>query len=513
MLPADDEEDHISDGGGKTPDVDKDPVSKSISTTFDYHLSFGMIADAMIEPLNSAVGKYVRNTRCNDVHPDEYSCGEIPVGRIVDKNRKLLATMDLGPRFEGKDGKKSYKFSPKNGDKVLMRIYLDRHQRRSSQNLFYLPSQRKESVETSAGIGENVFFTLQPRGSFFDSQICTVIPGVDVELDQIALSGEVKKSDALPFGIDAKAKGDVIIHPGQMSFANAHVCGTLRVSFKEGAPSVSLEDLSDIRFQEATYKGLQIEKKIKVRGLLGFFDDLFNLGIEDKFKSAIQTEVTKLVNKEVKLTSQQVKNGTYLKEYLSKAKLDPYVEKLNVQIQKAFAENGFISDQADRVTQAACLSSFAALDLKGQALADLTRICSFSPQVQIKGMYGAKESSADCYKGFFDPRAGDSLGGSDWWKNSCKVVLRTEVTLHNDLLPAISCLTEALKLKRLPSVSCHDAFLDLAERYSKGEFAALIASVVSKQLTDEQIKEIQALLQNQFNTKNISASLLKNIFQ
>lgn len=494
-------------------DDDKSANLSTITTSYDYYLAFGAIADSMVAPLESAVGKYVRNSNCSKVPDDQYRCGEIPTGDILDNNRKLLTTMDLGSSFEGKKGKQSYKFHPKKGDKVLMRIYLDRHQRRGSQTLFYLPSQRKESVETSAKLGENIFFTLQPRGSFFDSQICTVIPGLDIELDEIALSGEVRKSDALPFGIDAKAKGDVIIHPGQMSFGNAYVCGILRVTFKNGVPFITIEDLSDIRFQEASYKGLRVEKKIKVSGLLGFFDGLFNLGIEGKFKSAIQSEVTKLVNREVRLTSAQIKNGTYLKEYLDKAKLAPYVEKLNEQIQKGFAENGFISEQADRISQAACVSTFASLELEDQALADLTRICSFSPKIKIKSMYGAKESPADCYKGFFDPRAENSLGGTDWWKASCKVILRTEVTLQNDLLPAISCLTEALKLNRLPSATCRDVFINLHERYTNGEFRALIQSVASRELTEAQIQEIQTLLKTQLNTKNLSLSLLKKIFQ
>jgi hypothetical protein len=394
-----------------------------------------------------------------------------------------------------------------------MRLYLSRNQKGGSQNLFYLPSQKQELVQTSNKLGENIFFTLLPRGTYFDSQICTIVPGLSVDLDDIKLSGEVKKADALPFGIDAKAKGDVIIHPGRMSFANAYVCGTLRVKFKNGVPYVGLEDLSDIRFQSATYEGLKIEKKIKVSGLLGFFDDLFNLGINDQFKKAIQTEVTKLVNKEVQLSSAQVQNGSYLKEYLDKAKLNPYIDKLNEEIQKAFADNGFISEQADRVTQAACASSFASLNLSSQALLDLTRMCSFNPKVQVTGMYAGKDSSLDCYRGFFDPRAGSSLGGSDWWKNSCKVILRTEVTLNGAMLPAIACLTDALKQKALPAAHCQSFFAELAQRYSQGEFTALLNTLARTKLTDAQVAEVQTLLNSQFNTSSLSAAVLKKIFQ
>lgn len=494
-----------------TPSGTGSQVPAPYKYIIDYHLPFGAISESMKAPLQAGVGQFVRNSSCTNVPSTQYECGEIPFGTILDRHRKLVTTMDLGKSFQGKNGKQSYNFASTDGKDIHLKIYMNRQQRPGTQVLLYLPTQRTAALNMSDKLGEHILFALTPRGGLVDTQVCTMIPGLEVDVDSIQLKGEARKSDALPFGIDAVAKGTVTIDPGQLTFDQAFACATLRLTFTNGVPQLSLKDFSGIKFQKVSHKGLQVKKNIKVSGVLGFFDNLFNLGVEDRFKDAIHKEVTKKVNKEVAISANDVKNGSYLSKYIDKGKLEPLVEQANKHLQKSFRESGYITELSERVTQAACATAFASLGLSTQAQVELTRLC-ISPQIQVKGLYASPQSHADCYRAYFDPRGGQSLGGSDWWKTSCQMIIRTEVVMQKGILPLVGCLTDSIKTMAQIEQKCQSVIATLVQQHSNGELKEIIRTLSTASLSEQKITEIRNLVTHQFGS-TISLGMLKKIFQ
>lgn len=412
----------------------------------------------------------------------QYRCGELPVGKILDNNRKEAFVFD----FEGLSGKSNgvkYKV-----EEATIPLILSRHQKSARAQLLKLDTNRDEQIDIEQGITDSIYYRLSPENGTLRSDVCFFSPGLQINsLDQKLTVRAEKKV----FIFKLKGKADIHVRPGNISFSSAKVCSSFRSSIINAAgkfkPTFKFEKIAAPHFKDLKIEGLDVNVKVRLSGILKIISGVLKI-VGINLEKKIQKKVEASIRSQTKdalatITTKDVNTGQWLEKYVNselfKGKIVNELEKrtgssmdtqgpgteadLSSTIEAACETMADIyPDRLERQFEVLCKNSFV---LKLQFFLD-------NPSDRQKG----------CYDGFF---AAKDREQKPWWTNQCKIRNSLEVVVPNALAPFYNCIMEVVKKPSMllqPGTCLQE--LEIADQHlSSHDIQRLLeqARVISKQ--------------------------------
>ncbi|MBX3019968.1 MAG: hypothetical protein KF767_18925 [Bdellovibrionaceae bacterium] len=491
------------------------PLYADSTTVFqqDVNVGYGQIQSILKEHLDSALNEIVRREGCHEVKSSEYRCGEMPFGKIVDKDRKLVLTI---PKQDFKGKKGSVKYDLK-GQKIPMYIY--RNQKKGEITLSFLDDRKQADRATSTKLGDDIFLRLAPGGGNLVQDICLNIPGLRGYAENVTMRGDLRKNMSWPLP-DVKAKLNVSVGVGNFDFDGAKICMSLLTKMDEkGLPVITLTKISEPSFTGMSHKGLKVKANANVGGFWGFVNGFlkwFGYDIEKIIASEVQKSVKQQASKEIKVTLNDVRSGKWFRDYVKHAQVSKVVEDWSKTLRKELVKNGWGKIQIEQAAQAACLASVTKMGLGGQELKDLLMLCLLTPKIQVQFFLNdADQRKQGCYSHYWDVRRSKVEGKRPWYLDECELVNRIRVTLDERMAPTQKCLLKAISEKKNPLILCEKDLADLEDQYRDGDFDKLIKDlkrVKPVKPTLAQLESLRVIAADRLSVKLPSAAELSKLW-
>lgn len=439
----------------------------------DVNVGYGQIQEILKTYLDEALGQIVRRQGCDEVKGNQYRCGEMPFGKVVDKDRKLVLTI---PKQDFKGKKGSVKYDLK-GQKIPVYIY--RNQRKGEIDLSFLDDKKREVRATTTRLGDDIFLRLAPGGGNLVQDVCLNVPGLRGYADNISLRGNLRKNMSWPLP-DVKAKLNVDVSVGNFDFEGAKICMSLLTEMDErGLPKITLRKISEPSFKSMKHRGLKVKAKADVGGFWGFINGFlkwFGYDLEKIIAGEVQKAVRQQASKKVQVTMADVRSGKWFRSYVNHTQVSKVVESWSKVLRTELRKKGWGKTQIEQAAQAACLASVTKLGLAGRELKDLLAICLLAPKISVQYFLNDRENrERGCYTHYWDVRRVKDDGRRRWYLDECELVNRVKVSLDGRLVPLQKCLLEAFSLKKNPVAHCARDLADFESRYERGEFDTLLA--------------------------------------
>ncbi len=386
---------------------------------------------------------------CDDAAEDDYRCGEIPFGDILEggpKGKKLVFTVKIpGQSFSSGGAKGTF-------PETEFPIYISRSQNSGAKVNERLIDKSDEQIESSAYFGRDIYMRLFAEKNQLFGTACMYSPGVTVSSPEVSASFTAKKN--VLWGI-ASVKSDIKtkIEIEPYSYDAMKSCVAFRVSATLINKELEFES-EIIATQKPKIIGLKKGKFVVDVSVKGgnFLGKVVNTFAKDKIEAGVKSAIEKRLDSKIdKMLDSDLENGQWVEKFVKGSYHDKLTNRFGEALRRALARN-YVSKASD--IGATIVSQCLRLASKIQATAaqaatkeellnacqDFTtaRIESFEPDAQSQRM--------GCYKDFtrvtdIDPIAKPT---PDFLKD-CKFNHRLEVKVRAALKPLASCLVSQWK--------------------------------------------------------------------
>lgn len=456
------------------------------------NLTYGQFQEALKAHLDQAMNGLIRREGCAEVAANQYRCGEMPFGRIVDAQKKVVFTIPK-QNFKGKKGDVRYEMT---GQSIP--IYVYRNQKPGEITLSFLDDKKVESRDATARLGDDLFLRLAPGGGKLVQDICMNIPGLRGFAQNVAMNGHLRKNMPWPLP-DVKAKLKVKVGVGQFDFDGAKICMSLLTEMDErGLPLVTLRQISEPSFKGFTHQGLKVNASADVGGFWGFINGFlkwFGYDLEKIIAGEVQKAVKAQAAKEIKVTLQDVRSGKWFREYVNHAQVAKLVKGLSDRLRAEMRRQGFGRTQVEQAAQAACLAAVTRMGLGAAETKDLLALCLLAPKIQLEYFLNDRENrERGCYSHFWDiRRVKDGRGERRWYLDRCELVNRVRVSVDPQVTPLMKCLLRALSEHQDPLKACERELTDFENLYERGDLDDLIAKLKDVKPVRPSVEQLEML--------------------
>lgn len=500
--------DTVESSNLEQPQVYEDILTDLTKVHLNLDIPYGVFGPPLNTVLKEALNQFVRTKDCEKVGTAEdrrqphlqYRCGEIPLGNIVDENKKFIYKVEIPSTWGHKDGTDYWTGSGNT------QLYLSRHQRSGYINIDILDNKTgSQLVPTQTELGKDIFIKLAPKNGVLDSAVCFTIPGADITSNLLWIPGHISQSYLWSL-IEINAKLSINIDLGYAKYDNVKSCVSVRIAYdkKSGMPIIDITGIENPVFQNLKLGGFKVWTDTSVSGFMGIVIDImdfFGLGIKSIIADSVNKEVAKQYDTEVALTTEQVTSGEWILEMLQFEYLKPLLmDNINSALSKTRQTDGKKFEvEISKWMSAACLALLDKYETADQS--DLTRnqlyaICSGIPEIQLNAFLDAPELEQEgCYSRFFSV---DTLikNPGTWWANLCKIKNEAVITTPNVLSPLFQCLSKSANNGFSNIKSCEIELTSIVNRLKAGEFDSYLknSSIVDSYMNSSiSIKEVEDL--------------------
>lgn len=397
------------------------------------------------------------------VTKSKYKCGELPVGKIINKNDKSIFQYRLKKAKLGKVKNVSI-YLTKN---INFKMLLDRNQRSSESKLSIIDTGKNTNIGISRRIDDNIFVRHVPRGKKLLSMVCTYVPGFNVEVpdEKIHLKG-VHKKKILFFTIKSGFTSKSTLSTGKLKTEDGRVCGVFEtsVSGNLNKPKVKT-DLVKIEYPKLNgidVKGLKVEDTdVKLQGfLLKLVSSILKfLGVMDIPKLIahhLEKEIQKEIDKTIKIQVSDVKSGVWLKKVLeAKIAKDSFVKDVFKVFKNQIADTHETPIIHKEKVENECYAMMDGIEKERNLKLDEAAVNKTCKNLVIKVAvipFHAKPSYKDlgCYENFYSVHNYRTLPvelKNTFWTKDCKLSSRVEVTGGNTSSKTRACIVNGIIAK------------------------------------------------------------------
>jgi hypothetical protein len=439
--------------------------------TFDTNINvkYGQASQLTASQLDAALSQFVRTEKCEAVKANQYRCGEIPFGKIIDEKNKLLFSIKV-KNISGRKGDVDYHLK---GDTVP--VYFSRGQRRGTILLPDLDTVQRADIPTSKLLGKDVFLQLVPRADKgLNLNTCLNLPGATIHTGGIVMEGSMHKR--MPWYMpDIYASLSTKVNTGRMSFDSARACMSFHVAMDaKGLPVIDLEKISPVRMENLENEGLKVSVSANVKGIWGFLDDLLDLDIENTIVSEVRKEATKVARDDLDLQLRDVRNGKWFAKYLNAGQISHLTEGLSAELRKQFKAAGLGKAELEHTMETLCLKAAFDAGIPVQFRSSVFKLCRLAPKIRVKFFVPIREMSAKgCYKNYFRPLSNPS---AKWWAEGCAFSNTVSIKLDTGFKAAMECFITGWNTKMV-SPRCVSQISDLLKDMLAGKYDTQIAQL------------------------------------
>lgn len=456
----------------KTENLDVDFTEANLPIS----LSYGVIGSILEKQTTKALKRLVRSEKCEEVgtpadtriHAKQYRCGEIPFGDIIDENYKFL----LNVPFAGvsKDsGKTRYNIGG-----AQFPLYMTRAQKPGTMTLKFLDQGQETSFNTSAAVGSDLFFRVNPAGGALQASVCMNIPGFKVTSAPTLIRGKIKQKVAF-FSVSAKVK--ITIDLGSVEFDSANTCAVVQLKFDPTTSKPKFEILSaePIHFENLKIQGFRSDADTDVSGFAGFLTgvlDFVGIDIEKKINQKVQEAITKAYTKKInQVTTDDVRTARWILKYLDSTLLNSIlIADAEQTLSTATINPEPAAIEMSKWLSSLCLKLTAELSANQKTKDNLFKICSLTPEINLKAFLNDPEQRAKgCYDGYFSL---DSFREDRnlWWGKGCQIKSEVKIRAPEKLQPLFKCLLASIEDKSGFTARCHTEIDSFMRSMDLGEF-------------------------------------------
>lgn len=371
----------------------------------------------------------------------EYQCGEVPVGKIVDLQNKLIINIP----FEGLKGKTNgvkYKVSAEN-----IPIFLSRHQTASNDSINTLDEKVETAFEIGTGIIDSVFFRIKPNAGTLETEICIFAPGMRITSQKAKV--KVKLEKEILWGMShLRAEADVKIEPGDMTFDSADFCALFYAKTDENwQTKLDFQRLKAPTFKNLVHNGLKVDVDVEPKGILKVINGVLKIvgvNLAKKAEKMAKEQLQDTIEGTSKdILASEIHSGKWFHEYVkANAILKEVLPKIEAQINRTFK---YLGPSSENLLQSrfrrACDSITKDWELGS---INFDKICKAS--IRVKShlfLKDAESEQAGCYSNFFRPGIRNEVKNK-WWSKNCKIKNKIEIVAAEELAPLYHCIANVI---------------------------------------------------------------------
>ena len=495
-----------SPGNSVVEPFDSDNVNDWNSKTFsvDYATLSGLIKENYDDLLDS----FVRRKDCQQVGSntdsrpgkEQYNCGELPFGDIIDSKKKIVLSIDI-ERTIGESEGFDYDIEGKSVD-----YFLERNQYEGAVTIPHLDSSADKTVATSKNFGDDLFLRITPDGSQATVDACLIIPGMKTYSDPIELKGKMKKKILIT---SLRADVSIALNLGYMEFDSANVCASFELSFDPyGLPEFDLIKIDELKYKNLRHEGHSINVTANATGLLSFIQSItkvFGYNIEDEIETKIRVEVERKTNATMNIRKEDIRSGKWAAEFINVAFAQSFIKEYSTMIQQSLKDIGLGKVKVKDSLRAVCFAAVSGTAMSNSVKDSLVNICKLAPELKIDLFHVDQQSAQKgCYSYFFNPLENENQDGSNkWWNEDCLLSTHIELEINEMLKPSIDCVVDAINKKVWPVDHCAEPIKDLIENYKNGNLAEVMeqTEVIDFDFNDINLDRINELLEQHFSQK------------
>jgi hypothetical protein len=378
--------------------------------------SFAQIHDVTQTRLTEALDKYIRKSDCTNVGPNEYRCGELPFGEIINADKKKILEIPLAA-MNGADGGLSYHL-----DAAKIPIYLNRAQSGSVISISDLTSKQTQFHYGSQGFTDDVFLKLNPQGGKMSLSVCMALPGIKGYSEKTRLSGYIVQD--IPLLPDIRSDLLIDVDPGWVELRAAKLCSELSVEVDKANLLVIKLVKVDIPKDICTsYAGLTVDVNAQLSGLWAFVNNIlkvFRVDLEKMIAAEVKKQVIQLTQKEATVTTETIESGKWISDLLASGYLENAVTQVSDRLRTEMIKNGWLDLMSAESLQVSCMSAFQHLGLDSLIGPEAFKVCALVPKLEILPFQDDGTSrQMGCYSHYFSIT--EDIPSGAWWADSCRI--------------------------------------------------------------------------------------------
>lgn len=403
--------------------------------------------------LNQGLETVVKNVKekiyghsCNpdiprDKKKENYYCGELPIGKIVDQNKKELIKIKVPRKKLSAKGAK-ITISPFN-----IPVFMSRSQRGGKLNIQSLDSNQLESKSISEKFGEDFFVEYKPKDQNLYITPCFVSPGSRIYTPDrvIKVHAEKKIFWFIKAKVDIKSKVNMVSY----SFDNISGCGVIKAGYdalslrdiyeKPIEPQVQMIKVFNSKVSNGNLRGLQV-KRVSVKGnlvykIISFVGRIFGYNVNKMIKDGVKKELHSQYKKMMGsqningITVKHIENGTWVAKLIDKHS-EKYIAQFNSAMVKEVKKfeidkiHALAKKELDEYREIYCRTAFGNLPVSTcnvviDELLDNVLIFPFKEDVAM--------TEAGCYSAFSSNHYYQEEQSLKWWANGCGLKSTLEI--------------------------------------------------------------------------------------
>lgn len=438
----------------------------------------------------------------NDYRPrdQQYECGEIPYGKILDSKDKLVETLEFEPMKGNQDGLK-YSLSG-----ASVPIILRREQKTAKDVIQHLTTKSNQEINISNNIIDNIYYRFSSANGRLITSLCFFSPGLTITSSEQELHFKGKKKVLF---LSLKGNADIEVNPGQGSFSKAKVCAAFETIIDSKGLKFQFKKIEAPQLTDIKHAGLDIDVDVDFKGVLKLINNIvkiIGINLEKIVQKKVEEKATSTVDDYVeKIKKEDIETGRWLTKYVS-AKI--FKGKVVKNLEEALRRQNTTRGPGSQLYLTSMVES--ACVLLGKTYADklqgnFVNVCRNS--FEVKGQFfldSPEDKEKGCYASYFSPEDLKKNGQKAWWAEGCKIRSYFEITAPEDFAPLYSCISKLLnekKVKSIDSTSCSPEIQKLEARLKDQDFSDFVKKAKGRARNILNQNELEKILKDKFLSK------------
>ncbi|MCB0407421.1 MAG: hypothetical protein KDD34_04395 [Bdellovibrionales bacterium] len=404
-----------------------------------FDIRFGGIA-AILQVAESVVKNKVWPGCDSGLSKNSYNCGELPLGKVVNQQNKLLINIPFDNISGSTDGV-SYTVQ---GTQIP--IYLSRTQRSDSSSIIHLDTSSETTVSIPSSFLDSTYFRFSPKEGSLEIEMCFFSPGLQIHSKKTQIKVSAKKKVLF---VTLKGDADIDIDPGSMKFDSAKVCTKFNSWVdSQGKTQLKVQSIQVPEFKNLVYQGLKVSVQVQPKGILKIISNILKV-VGIRLENKIEQKVVETIQEKAKTFSDniikgKIQSGEWFQNYMNQAGFnEKLTQPITNNIQDYFLLYGPGSThQIKAWFQAAC--NRVAVNNGGLLKDRFEELCAQNIEVRAYLFLKDPDSvSKSCYQAFFQSNDTAHLS-SKWWSADCKIQNKIEVIAPESIAPLYSCFAQVM---------------------------------------------------------------------